>query len=126
MGGNGCLRSKQSHEDSIKNIKSSLSSKNINNRRQVFLDNTTLIQNIPVSSITQFEESGVFLGDKIHKSKYPCSCGGEKCKDEDWWQNKNPYIVGLNSSKITPNIIASQRPSTCLIRHYMLIKQFKL
>jgi len=60
-------------------------------------------------------------------TKNNCSCGGKKCKKEDWLQQtKPPFILGLNSSKITNNIIASQRPSSCLIVHYSLIKQFKL
>ena len=53
-----------------------------------------------------------------------CYCG-EYCIEEDWMTQTNPFIVGLNSSKITNNLIASQRPSTCLIKHYSLIKQFK-
>lgn len=52
-------------------------------------------------------------------------CGGKTCKYENWTLRKNNAIHGLNSSWVTPNIIASQRPSSTLIRKYKIVNQFK-
>lgn len=60
------------------------------------------------------------------KDKFRCLfCGGSTCKHENWKNNKNNAIVGLNSHKITENLFAAQRPSTILIKEYNLIKSFK-
>lgn len=52
-------------------------------------------------------------------------CGGEQCRHENWRNHKNPAIIGLHSDEITPDIFASQRPSTCLMKQYNLIQKFK-
>ena len=62
------------------------------------------------------------------KDKIRCFfCGGKRCKHEDFTKNENPNnaITGLNSNYITPNVIASQRPSELLIQKYSLISVFK-
>jgi len=72
-------------------------------------------------------DNNISFNDRENEFKFTtnkCKCG-ENCKEEDWMTQTNPYIVGINSSKITSNLIASQRPSTCLMKHYSLIKQFK-
>jgi len=52
-------------------------------------------------------------------------CGGEQCKHENWKNHKNPAIIGLNCDEVAPEIYASQRPSTILIKQYNLVQKFK-
>ncbi|KAL9658082.1 hypothetical protein ABK040_012996 [Willaertia magna] len=62
-------------------------------------------------------------------------CKGKNCKFEDYLKTEIPYesvdgsnmiaIKGLNSHYVTSNIIASQRPSSRLIREFKIIEQFK-
>ena len=62
------------------------------------------------------------------KDKIRCFfCGGKKCKHENYRKNENPKnaIMGLNSNFITPEVIASQRPSEELITSYSLVSKFK-
>lgn len=61
------------------------------------------------------------------KTQFICFfCGGQTCKHEDYTKHKsNSYIKGLHSDLINDNIIASQRPSTILIKKYDLIKELK-
>jgi hypothetical protein len=61
-----------------------------------------------------------------HKAVTICrfTCGGKKCRHEDWRVNPNSAIRGLNSDWITPNILATQRPSSRLIKEYGIIDQF--
>jgi len=60
------------------------------------------------------------------KDKFRCFfCGGEKCKHEDWTRNKKTVVKGLNCDRITPELFASQRPSTILIEKFQILKQFK-
>ena len=61
------------------------------------------------------------------KDKLICClfCGGKKCKYENYLNNKNNSITGLHSNYITPELIASQRPSDILIHKYNLIQVFK-
>lgn len=60
------------------------------------------------------------------RDKFKCFfCGGAKCKHENYLNNKNNAIEGLHSNYITTNIIASQRPSTILIKNFDLVNKFK-
>lgn len=57
-------------------------------------------------------------------------CKGSKCKHESWEyfssrKDSKPAVQGLNSSWVTENVVASQRPSTSLFSKYPLIDQFK-
>jgi hypothetical protein len=58
-------------------------------------------------------------------------CGGANCKYENWklWTNTKyagvNAIDGIFSSWITPKILASQRPSTRLIKEFDLINVLK-
>ena len=51
-------------------------------------------------------------------------CGGRYCNKENWISaesDKQRYLKGLNSSLIWNKLIASQRPSTRLIREHDII-----
>lgn len=52
-------------------------------------------------------------------------CGGKKCKHENWKTQENSAIEGLNSTWITMDILACQRPSSRIIDQYDLIASFK-
>jgi len=52
-------------------------------------------------------------------------CGGKTCKHENYLTYPNSAITGLNSDWITNNILATQRPSTRIIKEFNIIKQFK-
>lgn len=57
-------------------------------------------------------------------------CGGKNCEYEDytkWKSKKNTHIAieGLFSNWITDHIIATQRPSSRLIKEHNIIQQFK-
>lgn len=52
-------------------------------------------------------------------------CGGKNCKYENCEHDESQAIYGLRSTWVTPNIIASQRPSTRLIKQYSIISQFE-
>lgn len=77
----------------------------------------------------KFKNSGKKNDVKPHweyKDKIRCLfCGGVNCKHENFLHHKNPAIIGLHSDYITEDIIASQRPSTVLIKKFDLIKRFK-
>ena len=64
-----------------------------------------------------------------HRSLICRFCGGATCKHEDYTRQPNyrtaAAVVGLNSSYITPNLIAMQRPSTQLIRTHSIAQQFQ-
>lgn len=58
--------------------------------------------------------------------KFLCNfCGGKSCKHENWKTQEKSAIIGLNSSWVTDNILACQRPSSRIIREHGLIKSFK-
>ena len=62
------------------------------------------------------------------KDKLRCFfCQGQNCKHENFKTNlrHNNAIYGLHSNYITPDIIASQRPSEVLISKYNLLSVFK-
>jgi hypothetical protein len=60
------------------------------------------------------------------KDKFRCLfCGRGACKHENWRNNPNTPIIGLNCDQITDDLFASQRPSTILIHEYNLVKKFK-
>jgi hypothetical protein len=60
------------------------------------------------------------------KDKFRCLfCGGAACKHENWKNNPNTPIIGLNCDQIADSLFASQRPSTMLIHEYNLIKKIK-
>lgn len=87
--------------------------------------NSRMINEKKDSIINQTSEKRFF---HEFKDKIRCFfCGGKKCKHENYNQNKNPNnaIIGLNSNFITPEVIASQRPSQELITRYSLVSQFK-
>lgn len=50
---------------------------------------------------------------------------GRKCKHENYLLHPSPAITGLNSDWITPLILATQRPSSRLIKEFDLAKVFK-
>jgi len=54
-------------------------------------------------------------------------CGGKSCKHENWKNNKrNPKgLDGLHCDWIMDNILATQRPSSRLIKAYSLIDHMK-
>jgi len=52
-------------------------------------------------------------------------CGGKTCKHENYLSYPNSAITGLNSDWITTNILATQRPSSRIIKEFDIIKQFK-
>ena len=59
------------------------------------------------------------------KSSFICKfCGGKKCKHENWLNNKNSVVQGLDSDWITDSILAMQRPSTRLFQEFGIAKQF--
>ncbi len=66
---------------------------------------------------------------KVHwekKDKFKCLfCGWSKCKHENYLNNPYSVIKGLHSDFITPDIIASQRPSTTLILEHNIIDTFQ-
>lgn len=60
------------------------------------------------------------------KNPFICRfCGGKSCKLEDWKQVTRPAIRGLNSNWINSDIVASQRPSSRLIKEFNIVDQFK-
>ncbi len=96
--------------------------KNFKSRRQDYIEVEEVIKNQRnLKDGNELKEENL-----INTSKYNCQCDQENCKYEDWRLLKSPYIVGFNSNKIGNDIIASQRPSDCLMKDYMIIKQFKL
>jgi len=83
-------------------------------------------------SIKELSEFNYYSDNNINKgfeNKFGnCLCKvekGKRCFFEDASKIHNPFILGLNSNKITSNIIASQRPTTYIIKFYDLINQFK-
>lgn len=61
-----------------------------------------------------------------NRNKFRCVfCGGAECKVENWKLHPNPAIQGLNSDWITPEILATQRPSTRLLQEFKILEQFK-
>ncbi|ORX87783.1 hypothetical protein BCR32DRAFT_239887 [Anaeromyces robustus] len=63
-------------------------------------------------------------------SIYCMFCGGSNCKYENYlnWVNDSEHpnaIEGLYSNWIGGNILATQRPSTKIIKKYNLINEFK-
>lgn len=54
-------------------------------------------------------------------------CGGKSCKHENWKNNpRNPKgLDGLHSDWITKDILATQRPSSRIIKEYGLVDRFK-
>ena len=69
------------------------------------------------------------LDTNEHRSLICRFCGGAQCKHEDYTRQPNyrtaAAIVGLNSSHITPTLIAMQRPSTQLIQTHGIAAQFQ-
>ena len=69
------------------------------------------------------------LDNNEHRSLICRFCGGAQCKHEDYTRQPNyrtaAAIAGLNSSHITPNLIAMQRPSTSLIHTHAIAQQFQ-
>jgi protein tyrosine phosphatase domain-containing protein 1 len=60
------------------------------------------------------------------KGKFICLfCGGSSCKQENWKNNPNSVIKGLDSDWITEQILAMQRPSSRLIKEFGILEQFK-
>lgn len=51
-------------------------------------------------------------------------CFGSSCKHENWLNNKNSVIRGLNADWITENILAMQRPSSRLWKEFTIGQQF--
>ena len=64
-----------------------------------------------------------------HRSLICRFCGGAQCKHEDYTRQPNyrtaAAIIGLNSSHITPTLVAMQRPSTALIHTHNIAAQFQ-
>ena len=61
-----------------------------------------------------------------NKGSFRCFfCRGKGCYHENWLNNLEPAIKGLNSDFITPYVIASQRLSNRLIEEFKIIEQFK-
>lgn len=54
-------------------------------------------------------------------------CGGKSCNHENWQNNpRNPKgLDGLHCDWITKDILATQRPSSRLIKEYGLVDRFK-
>ena len=52
-------------------------------------------------------------------------CSGKNCSYENYKNFPDSVIKGLSSHYITPNIIASQRPSNRLIEEFHLIEKFQ-
>jgi hypothetical protein len=67
-----------------------------------------------------------------HRELICAFCCGKLCKHENWrvqntgLHNGYPAVKGLNSSWITPNILAMQRPSSILLAKYNIVQQFLL
>ncbi|XP_043120829.1 protein tyrosine phosphatase domain-containing protein 1 [Puntigrus tetrazona] len=80
---------------------------------------------VPRPSYSQARESLV----KAIPSKIIClfACGGKDCRYEGpaCWSISQQAIKGVFSSWVTDDIIAMARPSTCLIKRYCIIEQFK-
>jgi len=68
------------------------------------------------------------LSNTLSLGIYKCHCLNNRdniCEYENWRKQKQtPYIQGLNSTLISENIVASQRPSTSSIELFNIIKQF--
>eukprot|EP01015_Nassula_variabilis_P012096 TRINITY_DN19807_c0_g1_i1.p1 TRINITY_DN19807_c0_g1~~TRINITY_DN19807_c0_g1_i1.p1 ORF type:complete len:214 (-),score=30.48 TRINITY_DN19807_c0_g1_i1:38-679(-) len=59
------------------------------------------------------------------KDSFLCTfCGGKKCKQENWLNNPQSVIQGLDSDWITDNILAMQRPSSRLVKEFNIPEQF--
>eukprot|EP00755_Sulcionema_specki_P001594 Sspe_Gene.117165::Locus_107882_Transcript_1_1_Confidence_1.000_Length_2109::g.117165::m.117165/K18078/PTPDC1; protein tyrosine phosphatase domain-containing protein 1 len=68
--------------------------------------------------------------DKIRQQLHCKFCGGKSCKHEDWTRalkRKNSHVAirGLHSNWVEDWVVASQRPSTGLIKEHGIIEQFK-
>jgi protein tyrosine phosphatase domain-containing protein 1 len=60
------------------------------------------------------------------KQKFQCMfCGGKTCKHENYLNNKNSVVKGLESDWITDDLLAMQRPSSRIIKEFDIINQFK-
>ena len=82
---------------------------------------------VNIKKETNFVEETHFLHE--FKDKIRCFfCGGKNCKHENYLTNSSASnaIKGLHSNYITPNIIASQRPSQYLITQFGLTQTFKV
>jgi len=93
----------------------------LKSRRKVFIEELSKTKNfLTVENINEDKSN-----NEEEDLRFKCRCDPENCKFEDWRLIQAPYIVGLNSSKIGNNLIASQRPSSCLVKDFKLIEQFK-
>ena len=53
-------------------------------------------------------------------------CGGRACRHEDWQKQKQKSALkGLHSTWICDQIVASQRPSSRLIKEHGIVQQFQ-
>jgi len=78
------------------------------------------------SGISKANKKGVTFEAFKQKDTFICKfCGGKTCKHENYLTYPNSAIKGLNSDWITNNILATQRPSTRIIKQFDIIKQFK-
>ena len=61
------------------------------------------------------------------KNKFRCLfCGGKKCSSENYLNNPNSAIKGLNCDIIDNDLYAGQRPCSFLIEKFNLIDSFKV
>jgi len=132
--------------DLIKNNEKSFENNNDNNTNNNTYNNTNYNSNVKkiesfnnlkddfnINQFARINPNEVFnenLKEKDEVNIHNCKCNKTKemsmCKDEDYSSQSLPYILGLNSSLINGNLVASSRPSSCFLTHYKLIKQFKM
>ena len=69
--------------------------------------------------------------NKVSKWDYPkqefvCGfCGGKACHHEIWTNNPVSIIRGIDTDWIVPSIMASQRPSSRLMKEFDIMSQLK-
>ena len=90
---------------------------------------SSLSPSAPLSAVVPSAKPSWQLDSNEHRSLICRFCGGAQCKHEDYTRQPNyrtaAAIVGLNSSHITPSLIAMQRPSTQLIHTHGIAAQFQ-
>ena len=93
---------------------------------EAFLDFTQSFYKTDIAELEKYKKDKKDNSIFEMKNQYICFfCGGESCKWENPNFRKNSAIQGLLSDLYFDCVYASQRPNTCLIKEYNLIKVFK-
>lgn len=77
----------------------------------------------PIHRLLNWTESHQYINNRLFICKF---CNGKLCKHENYLlqTDRVPAVTGLNSTWITNNIIAMQRPSTRINQQYNIVQQF--